>query len=863
MAAITQSIPTFLGGVSRQSDTKKKPGQVNEILNGYPDPTYGLLKRNGSQFLGNLATYVDDPSDTLKDGYWFSIARDNDERYIGVITTTGNIRIWNTVPSFSGNQLVFTEATIANKTDADVVAYLTKAAGVASSEAFHTFTYLDQTYVINKNTNVLMNAKDNYYLRARATVILGSIDYDQEYAIWVGGTKCSFTTVDVTTAETRGDPVDADEILSGLKTDLESKVGTNYNIYKYSNSLEIERKDGQTPFTIEVQAGIQGVSLTSYQDEVTSSARLAAFTKPGRRVKILNSIDERASYYVKFVATGNATGDTTSAVNAGSGYWEEDRGWDIDVDQNGLPVSTGGKFIAQLASTGFNAQTMPYKIRSTGTNAFTIGKETWAPRLTGNDYGNPVPSFVGTSIKFGLVYSNRLVFLTGDTIAMSVAKDFENFFFTSAQTVLASDPVDVETSSTKVSNLYCAVAQAQGLVVFSEYEQYLIYSESGVISPSDVIIRTVSQYESDKTTPAKDTGGFIAFVTKTPGYSKVLGMQPRGNQESAEVSDISKIVSGYLPPDCEQLIVNAQDSLLGVLSPSLNTLFFYKYFSDGKEVAMQAWFKWKVPGQLEFTAMLDNYLILLIREGGQYRVLLIDTVQDPYSLPEEVTQLVTTFATARLDHYFLASAGGTITYDSVSKKSTIPKPYNHITTATPIAVTIPTAQKGTASNYDTIYTQTFAQISEANFIGEIEVDGSGNWLLLGDWTGKENNLVIGYRFNFEVELPRYFYRQQNDLDWSGSLTVARMLFDIGLTGSVNFFITKYGSPQWRPAIGVQYANYYVANNPPIIDRTTLTVPIHQKNINFNIKVNSDSPFPVSLNGMKWEGNYAPRYYRRA
>jgi len=863
MAAITQSIPTFLGGVSRQSDTKKKPGQVNEILNGYPDPTYGLLKRNGSQFLGTLATYVNDPSDTLKDGYWFSIARDNDERYIGVITTTGNIRIWNTVPSFSGNQLVFTEATIANKTDADVVAYLTKAAGVASSEAFHTFTYLDQTYVINKNTNVLMNAKSNYYLRARATVILGSIDYDQEYAIWVGGTKCSFTTVDVTTAETRGDPVDADEILSGLKTDLEAKVGTNYNIYKYSNSLEIERKDGQTPFTIEVKAGIQGVSLTSYQDEVTSSARLAAFTKPGRRVKILNSIDERASYYVKFVATGNATGDTTSAVNAGSGYWEEDRGWDIDVDQSGLPVSTGGKFIAQLASTGFNAQTMPYKIRSTGTNTFTIGKETWAPRLTGNDYGNPVPSFVGTSIKFGLVYSNRLVLLTADTIAMSVAKDFENFFFTSAQTVLASDPVDVETSSTKVSNLYCAVAQAQGLVVFSEYEQYLIYSESGVISPSDVIIRTVSQYESDKTTPAKDTGGFIAFVTKTPGYSKILGMQPRGNQESAEVSDISKIVSGYLPPDCEQLIVNAQDSLLGVLSPSLNTLFFYKYFSDGKEVAMQAWFKWKVPGQLEFTVMLDNYLILLIREGGQYRVLLIDTVQDPYSLPEEVTQLVTTFATTRLDHYFLASAGGTITYDSVSKKSTIPKPYNHITTATPIAVTIPTAQKGTANDYDTIYTQTFTQISEANFIGEIEVDGSGNWLLLGDWTGKENNLVVGYRFDFDVELPRYFYRQQNDLDWSGSLTIARMRFDIGLTGSVNFFVSKYGSPDWRPAIGVQYANYYVANNPPIIDRTTLTVPIHQKNTNFSIKVNSNSPFPVSLNGMKWEGNYAPRYYRRA
>ena len=39
MAAVTQTIPTFLGGVSKQTDIKKQPGQVDEILNGYPDPT--------------------------------------------------------------------------------------------------------------------------------------------------------------------------------------------------------------------------------------------------------------------------------------------------------------------------------------------------------------------------------------------------------------------------------------------------------------------------------------------------------------------------------------------------------------------------------------------------------------------------------------------------------------------------------------------------------------------------------------------------------------------------------------------------------------------------------------------------------
>ena len=121
MAAVTQTIPTFLGGVSKQADIKKTPGQVDDIINGYPDPTYGLLKRNGSQYMGLISEGADD----FTDGHWFQISRDNDERYIGIITKAGNIRIWNTVPTISSGVLSLTEATITNKTDADVVSYLT------------------------------------------------------------------------------------------------------------------------------------------------------------------------------------------------------------------------------------------------------------------------------------------------------------------------------------------------------------------------------------------------------------------------------------------------------------------------------------------------------------------------------------------------------------------------------------------------------------------------------------------------------------------------------------------------------------------------------------------------------------------
>jgi hypothetical protein len=858
MAAVTQTIPTFLGGVSKQTDIKKQPGQVDEILNGYPEPTYGLLKRNGSQFIDLI---TENTPGEFTDGHWFNVSRDNDERYIGIITKAGNIRIWNTVPTITGGVLSVTEATIANKTDADVVSYLTPPATTNGTNDFQTFSYLDQTYIINKNKTVSMTAKSDYYLRTRATVVIGSIDYDSIYKVVINGTQYDFTTVDLVAADTRGYPVTSDEILTGLKSDIDASLSATFTVTKYANSLEIEVKDGQTPFTIEVAGGVQGVSLTCYQDDVVSSARLAAYTKPGRRVKITNSIDERASYYVKFASTGNAPGGT-SAVNEGSGFWEEARGWDIDVDANGDPIATSGKYVAKLASSGFDATTMPYKLVSTATNAFSISKETWASRFTGNDYGNPVPSFVGREIKFGLIYSNRLVFLTQDTIAMSVAKDFENFFFTSAQTVIASDPVDVETSSTKVSNLFCGVPQAQGLVLFSEYEQYLLYSESGIISPNDVIVRTISQYEADRTIAAQDTGGFIGFVSKVSGSTKLLGMQARGNLAAADVSEVSKVASGYLPKDLQQLIVNVQDSLLALYTIDSNEVFLYKYYSTGQDTIMQAWFKWQLIDSIKYLTVINNYFVGVVKSGSEYKVIILDIIQNLDPAEVAATPAVTT---TRLDQAFVVKCGGTITYNSTTNKSTIPKPYTHVTGKTPVVVTAQTMDDGTATDYSTLYKLAAVPDPDVthDVILEVEVDGSGNWLVLGDWTGKEYDLVAGYEFDFEVDLPRYFFRSQNNVDWTASLTIARMKFDVGFSGSVNFYITRFGAPEWVYVAGVQNAGYYLANSTPTIDRTILTVPIHQKNTNFNLKVNSNSPFPVSLNSMTWEGQYAQRYYRRA
>ena len=78
MPAVTQRVDNYLGGVSRQSDDKKLPGQVEECINGYPDPTFGLTKRPGFQWIANLATGT-----TYDNSKWFFIPKDDTEKYIG------------------------------------------------------------------------------------------------------------------------------------------------------------------------------------------------------------------------------------------------------------------------------------------------------------------------------------------------------------------------------------------------------------------------------------------------------------------------------------------------------------------------------------------------------------------------------------------------------------------------------------------------------------------------------------------------------------------------------------------------------------------------------------------------------------
>ena len=90
MAGITQTIPSFVSGISEQPDHLKFQGQLTDIVNAIPDITLGLYKRAGAKRIGTTPL-----ANVQSGGSWFHYFRDETEgSYVGQVAADGQVRVW-------------------------------------------------------------------------------------------------------------------------------------------------------------------------------------------------------------------------------------------------------------------------------------------------------------------------------------------------------------------------------------------------------------------------------------------------------------------------------------------------------------------------------------------------------------------------------------------------------------------------------------------------------------------------------------------------------------------------------------------------------------------------------------------------
>ena len=844
MPAVTQLTPNFLGGVSTQTDDKKLQSQVTECINGYPDPTFGLLKRPGMKHTNVLKKANGDAytKAELDNASWFFIDRAAAGSYIGCIKGA-DIFVWTA-----------DEGTFCTVTN-NGAAYLT---GTQQND-YHFRSIQDTTVITNKTVTTAMQPAGTYTANAVGTIRLLGID-NSNYTVTLQGDDITFAPqatetfdemllYDPGNVNTNHHMVDAivDYIQTRQAASDPDFTGRWY-IEGYANSLVIRYTDEATgivtdystpggnlqAFTISARGGIGNAFIEAFQDDVIDVSKLPTESFNGHNLRILNSSTTDDDYYVKFTAYDGVKG---------AGYW--------------------GETVARDVSPGLDASTMPHVLSNTGATTFTFDPITYKGRLTGDNNTNPEPSFVGSKISSTFYYSNRFGVLASDNVIFGVANDAFNFFAKSALTQIASDPIDLNVSSVRPVTLSDVLPSPQGLLLFSERQQFQVYAtDASTLTPTSAVIRTLSNYEMATDIAPVDVGTTASFISRVPGYSKLFTMALRDVEQSPIVVDISKAVLEWIPDTVDGLTTSPPNSMVMLVDRGTSYLYLYRYYNNGKEDLFQAWTKWELPATIQAAEIINDNVIVVSQYEDEYAIGTLALDEMPSGNVIATASSFTGNPSLDMATRPVSPDGGTtdaVVYDSTNDITKLYVPF------TPIAdregamlLALPTADQNTdaAIESDQGY---WAVATERTEIGT----GFRYFEVKGDFSGYSDGIVVGYNYDMEVTLPKfYFRRDETTTDYTATLTISRAKFAIGRTGAVQFKIKAEGSNEWKPIQHTAEADEYAGDTSPVVLEKVFTVPIHQRNTNFELKLTSNFPYPVSLVSMMWEGNYSPRFYRR-
>ena len=882
MAAVTQRVPNYLSGVSKQADSKKLPGQVKECINGLPDVTLGMTKRPGFKFISKLknTSGTDFSGTQLDNAKWFYINRDTSTRYIGCITpkvggTNGSIYVWNADTGAA--------CTITN---GSAHSYLT---GTANTN-YDINTVQDTTLITNDAVTITTQAAStDFVAQSRGTLLLsGKIEQMQ-------GETFSVTVAGSTTAAyTAPTDADFDQILDDLESKINDLSISGLTVTKHGTSLQLDRvvSSTRTAFTLSAKGGDDNERLVVFQDWASNESWLPPNSFHNHVVTIVNSrLYDEDNYYAKFVADNGS---------AGSGYWKESLG--------------------NNQSPGLTASTMPHRLMNTGTNTFTFGPATWGDRLVGDDLTNNHPSFVGKTIKKTFFHDDRLGFLSEDNVILSRAKEPYELYAVSARTHTAGDPIDVNCASTRPTKLHAIKPARQGLLLFSKNQQFIIFSDDGPLTPQSTKIRPVSNMEMSDTVDPIDIGTHFNFISKTPNFVRVFALQPRGLGEAPDILDIGRVVNEWITIDVDTLVASIQNEFIAMSAQDSNEIYFYRTYKSGDELLMESWFKWSLPGTVQSMALDQDDMYVVTKQGDEYTLANANLTQSPEVAI--ITNAQGQKINPCMDLYAQASS---VAYDSANDFSKCYLPYANLTDEKNVLIVAGTTAAGTFNN------------SGFTITPETGTDGTGTYFKVPgqNLTSVASNVYVGYAYNFDMTLPQVYYQLDQEgrtRDFTASLTVSRLKFDVGLSGVLGFKLNATGRfagkreytgdgsitdfdwnvgdldyvdrnqvkvkvnnvlktvttdytfqsdteirfgtapangdkiliylDEWYELQPVTSANTYLADDVALNESTIFTLPIHQRSKNFTLRVFNDSPFPVSLNSMMWEGNYSPRFYRR-
>ena len=570
--------------------------------------------------------------------------------------------------------------------------------------------------------------------------------------------------------------------------------------------------------------------LRVMSSEVDNVDDLPSQCKHGYVVKIANSAADEDDYYVKFFGNNDKDGD---------GVWEEcaKPGDNIEFDKSTMPIQLVRRF-DDSSGTITGTANAPY---------FSVEQVAWDNALVGTtvDGGtNPRPSFIGNAINKLVFFRNRLVMLSEENVIMSRPGDFFNFWSKTATTFTPQDVIDLSCSSEYPATVYDGIQVNAGLLLFTKNQQFMLTTDSDVLSPETAKLNAVSSYNFNEKTSPVSLGTTVAFLDNANKFTRFFEMSNVLRQGEPDIVDQSAVISRLLDRNINIIAESRENSVVFFSKKGTKTLYGFRYFASGERRLLQAWFTWEVVGDVQYLCMLDDALYVVVKNGSKDQLLKYDITLDSTS------NFVTsgTDFPVHLDHSMTTSGW---TYNATTNKSTKAKP-----------VGLESTNQLAAYDVDDTINASNAYLAVGRY-DKITVNGS-NLEIDGDWSSQ--TFLIGYLYTMQVDLPTIYYTTQSNERWRAdtraNTIIHRIKLGFGPVGLYETKLTRRGKTDYTEEHELTPADAYSSNTAAIVDDIILkTIPVYDRNINTALTVKSTHPAPATLYNMTWEGVYNNNHYK--
>ena len=465
--------------------------------------------------------------------------------------------------------------------------------------------------------------------------------------------------------------------------------------------------------------------------------------------------------------------------------------------------------------------------------------EYWKQRAVGDSETNPMPSFVNNTIDGISFFKNRIVFSSRQNVICSQAGDYFNFFASTVITIIDSDPIDLSASSTRpIRFKYLLPVPRAGVLLFGDNAQYVLETTTEAFAPKTAEINRLSSFSLTDSISPIDVGPSYIFLEQGDKATAVYEMNIGDNVGGKPVvQELTKPLPYYIPAAIKNLKVSQSANTFAILSAQdPNAIYLYRFFNAG-ENRVSAWFRWILPGTVESFDFDQDIMYVVIKQGSNY---VLNTVSLMTETPSQSLLFEGEYLDVRLDYF----------------------DYNPILVYKSATDTTRVCFKDGFDNSEEQPVLMYLDPAIAGYFEEqtLQYDATAptgqKYYLEAEGNQTTSKFAIGYKYEATAELPAfYFVKGEGNKDTANVPRINRLKINSYNSGPYRALVEAEGRDDFSLTLPQINANYYLADNIPIIRNAESTVPILAKGNQFRFSLIADAPFPTAFTSITWEGTY--------